>query len=184
MRGKIADEIRAAARDGLPPGAGIFVEGGHLERVDLVANEARDHRSLAPGRTAQTIIAAPDKVSGPLWHDGEHSYHGRNDKVPAAIAKKLKTSLLLVAPESLNLVVASESKYGGGEERKVRADFHLNGVHYNFVVTDPVTEAKYLGEKDGVYPIKGARLCVSLAEVINGNAIKLVAAVITPDRAG
>lgn len=130
------------------------------------------------------ITAATDKVSNPLWHDGENSFHGRNDKVPEAVAKTLTGSLLLIAPDKLNLVVASESKYGGGEERKVRADFHLNGVRYNFVVTDPWIEAKYLAGKDGVYPIKDSRLCISLAEVINGIATKLVAAVITPDRVG
>jgi len=177
-----------------------YEDGNSLALLDIalipmIEPRAVEHQTenhlIATGRfwtktsraTWPQIIAATDKVSGPLWHDGEHSYHGHNDKVPAEIAKTLKGSLVLVVPAKLNLVVASESKFGGGEERRVRADLHLNGVRYNFVVTDPVVEAKYFAGKDGVYPVKDSRICLSLAEVINGNAIKLVAAVITPDRA-
>jgi hypothetical protein len=176
-----------------------YEDGKSLALLDIVSIpmlEARpvDHQTenhlIATGRswiktsraTWPQIVAATDKVGGLLWHDGESSYHGRNDKVPAGIAKTLKGSLFLVTPEKVNLIVASESKFGGGEERRVRGDFHLNGVHYNFVVTDPVILTKYLAGKDGIYQVNNALLCVSLAEVINGNAIKLVAAVITPDR--
>jgi hypothetical protein len=64
----------------------------------------------------------------------------------------------------------------------VRADFDYGGEAYNFVVTDPVIEDEFFKKEDGTYRIKGARLCVSLAEVYHGSATKLVAAVITPDR--
>lgn len=178
-----------------------YKDGKHLELLDIVsiplleprpAEHQTENHLIATGRswvktsraTWPQIVTATDKVPGPLWYDGKKSYHGRNDKVPAAIAKTLKGSLFLVEPEILNLVVAPESTFTGGEDRRVRADFHLNGVRYNFVVTDPVIEAKYFAGKDGVYRVKDSRLCVSLAEVINGNAIKLVAAVITPDRVG
>jgi hypothetical protein len=66
--------------------------------------------------------------------------------------------------------------------RRVRAQFTYNKIPYNFVVTDEPVETDYFAKDDGTYRIKDVRLCVSLAEVLNGNATKLVAAVITPDR--
>jgi hypothetical protein len=55
---------------------------------------------------------------------------------------------------------------------------------YNFVVTDPWIEAKYFAGPDGRFQIAVSRLCISLSEMFNGFAYKLVATVITPDRAG
>jgi hypothetical protein len=132
--------------------------------------------------TWEQIVSATDSITGALWSDGDSSFHGKNDKVAEAIANGLTSSLLLIEPSSLTLVVAQESKWGGGFERKVRARFTLNATEYNFVVTDPWTETEYFAKPDGSYPVDGSRLCVSLAEVLNGSAIKLVAAVITPDR--
>ena len=44
MRAEIADQVGAVARDRLTPVAGIGGEFLPLERVDLVADEAGDHR--------------------------------------------------------------------------------------------------------------------------------------------
>ena len=47
MRREIADQIGAAARNGLTPVAGILLEGSLAERVDLITDEAGDgHRRL------------------------------------------------------------------------------------------------------------------------------------------
>jgi hypothetical protein len=128
------------------------------------------------------IVNATDNVKGPLWSNTESSHHGLNDKIPEALANTLTGSLLLINPTRLDLVVGPESKYGGGTRRRVRAAFQFNGAAYNFVVTDPFVEAKYFAGKDGTFRIAESRLCVSLSEVIGGNAIKLAATVITPDR--
>ncbi|WP_315796036.1 dual OB domain-containing protein [Bradyrhizobium sp. SZCCHNRI3043] len=127
------------------------------------------------------VTAATETANGPLWHDGESSYHGTNDKVPEAIAHTLTNSLMLIEPQSLTLVVGQESKFMGGYERRVRAAFRYNGTHYNFVVTDPWIELKYFALPDGRYDVSSSRLCLSLPEILNGNATKLVAAVITPE---
>lgn len=137
----------------------------------------------APASWAQ-VVSATDQVVGPIWTNGNSSYHGINDKVAEAAANQLPGSLKLIQPTQLDLVVGSESQYGGGSTRKVRAQFIFNGILYNFVVTDPWIEAKYFAGADGTYRINDARLCISLAEIIGGHAIKLVAAVITPDRVG
>lgn len=151
---------------------------GHQTENHVIA--AEPWQKVLEG-TWDDVVRATDAVAAPLWHDGVHSYHGHNDKVPEAIANTLTGSLLLVNPDELNLVVAFESRFGGGSDRRVRADFSLNGGRYNFVVTDPWIEAKYFALADGRYPIETSRLCVSLPELLNGNATKLVAAVITPD---
>lgn len=130
------------------------------------------------------IAEATDAVTGSLWPNGDWSYHGTNDKVSEALANGLTNSLLLIAPTNLELVVGPESQFGGGVRRRIRAVFKFNGSHYNFVVTDPWIEAKYFAGADGRFPLVGSRLCVSLAEILNGSATKLVATVITPDRLG
>ncbi len=132
--------------------------------------------------TWDQIKDATDKVPGPLWLNLESSFHGVNDKIPQAAANSLTSSLLLIAPSKLEISVGKESQYGGGSKRKVRAKFQLNGALYNFVVTDPWAEAEYFAGADGSYKINEARLCISLAEAINGLAIKLVATLLTPDR--
>ena len=43
MRGLIADQIGAAARDDLPPVAGIFLELGFFGGINVVANNAGQH---------------------------------------------------------------------------------------------------------------------------------------------
>ena len=130
------------------------------------------------------IVDATDQLKGPLWTNGDLSYHGTNDKVAEEIANGLKSSLVLINPTSFSLIVGEESQYTGGSRRRVRGSIDFNCVRYNFVVTDPWIEDKYLAEQDGTYPIPESRVCVSLAEIINGSATKLVASVITPERVG
>jgi hypothetical protein len=144
---------------------------------------ASDYYWTKTGRaTWQRVVDATDTVQGALWPNGDHSYHGMNDKVSEALAKKQKSSLLLIEPSCLDLVVGPESQYGGGSRRRVRAAFQHNGNDYNFVVTDPWIEDKYFAGKDGTFRIANSRLCISLPEVIHGASTKLVASVITPDR--
>jgi len=80
------------------------------------------------------------------------------------------------------LIVGQESQYGGGSRRRVRAAFDLNGISYNFVVTDPWIETTYFAGPDGTFQIPESRLCISLPEILAGSATKLVATVITPVR--
>jgi len=153
---------------------------GHQTENHLI--DPDDYWEKQARATWAQIVAATDTVTGSLWSNGDSSYHGTNDKVAGALANRLTNSLLLIEPTRLELMVARESQYQGGSKRKVRANFDFNGARYNFVVTDPWIEAKYLAGADGNYPVEGSRLCISLAEVINGLAIKLVATVLTEDR--
>ncbi len=65
-------------------------------------------------------------------------------------------------------------------KRRVRARFKVKGHRYCFSVTDPKVESVALKGEDGESPIPEALLCVSLGEIWNGAAYKLVAAIITP----
>lgn len=130
------------------------------------------------------IVSATDSVTG-IWSNANRSFHGTNDKITE---ENLPTnSLLLIKPTSLSLVIGKESQYAGGSKRKVRANFEFKGIQYKFVVTDPWIESRYFAGDDGTYPISGARLCISLAELIyddagQGHATKLIATVITQER--
>lgn len=177
----------------------IYEDKSHAELLDIVTivlekpvphlHHQEDHQIdpkkywVKTGRaTWQQVLDATDTVKGPLWSDGDDSFHGRNDKVSEEIAATLKCSLYLIAPTRLDLVVGYESVYQAPDARRVRADFDYNGTPYNFVVTDPVIEEEYFAKGDGTYRIKDARLCIGLAEIFHGSATKLVAAVITSDR--
>lgn len=74
-------------------------------------------------------------MSGSLWSNGNHSYHGTNDKF---LEESLSTnSLLLIKPSSLNLIIGQESKFADGSKRKVREKFRFNEIDYEFVVAGP-----------------------------------------------
>jgi hypothetical protein len=191
--------INAKHGNAISPADAEYKDGTSADLLDIIrvpmsaaapsAHQTENHQIDAgfywtkKGRaTWNQIVSATDKVKAPLWSDGDSSFHGLNDKVEESIAKTLDGSLLLIEPSQLALVVAAESTYGGGSVRRVRARFTFDGIDYNFVVTDPSIEAEYLAKPDGSYVVDGSRLCVSLAEILNGSATKLVAAVITPDR--
>ncbi|MCL2716980.1 MAG: hypothetical protein FWD68_21145 [Alphaproteobacteria bacterium] len=142
----------------------------------------RVHWSKVGRATWEQIVSATDDIKGSLWSDGDSSRYGRNDKVSGFIAETLNGSLLLIEPSQLEIVVGSEPKWGGGSVRRVRARFVLNGTTYNFVVTDPWIERRFFASPDGSFGVEGSRLCVGLAEISNGAAVKLVAAIIKPSR--
>jgi hypothetical protein len=133
--------------------------------------------------TWDQVAGAVDSVNGPLWINGYSTYNGCNDQVPETIASTFQNSLLLINPTRLNIIVAEEGGIFAAAKRRVRADFLLNGERYNLVVTDPWMERRYLSSADGVFAVETSRLCISLGEIFQGFTYKLVAAIITPERA-
>lgn len=130
------------------------------------------------------LLAAVEVVGGPLWRNGYKTGYGANDRVPQSDLASLHRSLYLVQPRDLVIAVVTEGAAFGNPRRRVRAHFTLEGFSYSMIVTDPMVERQYLGQADGHYHVDDVVLCVSLGGLHNdGYAYKLVAAVITPNRA-
>lgn len=121
-----------------------------------------------------------------IRHSGrtrQSTYHGCNDKVAEADVSQTGSSLKLILVPALELHVRLEDGYGGSQgRRRVRAQFNLNGIYYLLSVTDPEVEETCLTSGEGCYVLGEAALCISLAEVWNGFAFRVVASVLTPER--
>jgi hypothetical protein len=114
------------------------------------------------------------EVPNPLWVNEFHSRNGSNDCIPEAQADALNSSLVLVEPQRLRIIVEP-----GYSKRQVRAGFQVAGQHYWLVVTDPVVKRQFLARKDGYYPYEHpAVACISISAPMNGNRYKLVASII------
>lgn len=121
-----------------------------------------------------TLVDAP----GPLWTNGDSTYHGTNDRVADAVAASLTSSLRLVRVDGVGLSVFQPGAAFGNPKRRVQAAFVHSGVTYRLWVTDPIYERRYLAMVDGQYQIGPAFLTVSLGESHNGACYKLIAAII------
>ena len=105
------------------------------------------------------------------------------DRVAVDQANQLTGSLYLLQLENIHLRVFAPGRDFGRLKRCVRASFSRRGAHYCLWVTDPVVEDQYLARQDGDYPLGTCYATVSLGEPFEGYCYKLVAALITPDRA-
>lgn len=115
-----------------------------------------------------------DHTTDNLWLFGDN-----NDRVPAEYINQVKSSLLLIQPQYLTIVVCATGK--------VRASFIFNEVRYKLAITDSVAEHRYREKATAPFKIKvpseGVYLCISLAEnLFRGSHYKLVAALIGDNR--
>ena len=118
---------------------------------------------------------------GPLWIDGHETVHGRNDKIPLALANTVSSSLRLIGVDSTQLVVLAPGEAFGNSKRRVQARFVHARSDYALWVTDPDCERRYLAKADGSYRLGPRYLTISLGEPFKGAAYKLVAAIIRSD---
>lgn len=121
-----------------------------------------------------------DPVHGPLWINHNSSYNGLNDRIPEGNAADFASSLYLIQPDELTIIVETEGAEFNDAKRKVRALFRHNGNQYKLAVTDPRIERTYLAKDNGRYPLRADHLymCISLGEAWNGYCYKLVASII------
>jgi len=133
--------------------------------------------------TWDDIAAALDQPPSVLWTNGFSTVvAGENDRVPEVLANNLTSSLRLIQPQNLIIWVGAPGADYGNPRRKVRSMFRYADAQYNIGVTDPVIEREYFAKANGEYPVANAILCISLGELHEGYAYKLVAAIITPER--
>ncbi len=114
----------------------------------------------------------------PLWVDGQHTYHGRNDKVPLGLANTVSSSLRLIQVEKLGLAIFKPGEAFGDNKRRVQGRFRHAGKDYWLRITDPGCEREYLSKPDGHYEIGERYLTVSLGEEYQGACYKLIAGII------
>ncbi len=132
-----------------------------------------------------SACGATEDVDGCLWFDGGSTSHGRNDKIPAEAAAGLSSSLKLIQPNRLTIVVQMEE--GGGlskPRRAIRGSFSIGGFNYRFSVTDCFIEEELkdapVGTRMGLTrPV----LCLSVSAVFErmNCCYKLIAGVLRPE---
>ena len=130
----------------------------------------------------KSVQKAADAFDAGFWCSAESTWHGVNDKLSEQVARHCKSSLKLIVVPHLQITVHREEGYNAPGRRRVRGSFSYQGSQYKLSVTDPVVEESYLGRGDGDYDIVDAALCISLGEIWNGYAFRLIASVITKDR--
>lgn len=107
-----------------------------------------------------------------LWINGCSSYNGVNDRVSENSLSGLTSSLYLIEPSDVSIVVAKEY----AEKNKVRMKFRYKGVDYKLAVPIRDVESYYLAKGVGEYVIENrVVVTVSLGEKFDGYSYKLVA---------
>ena len=100
--------------------------------------------------------------------DYPDSLWGNGDRVSFEMINRKKINI----KQSLYLVKVEKLKLFFTEEKKRRAEFTLNGIEYNFAVTDPKFD-NVINEPKKINDV----LCVSLGSNYKGNCYKLVAGI-------
>lgn len=129
------------------------------------------------------VVACLDEYDPAFWIPCASTQFGCRDKLLAAQSVSLGSSLKLVQVDQLRLHVGVEhNPYDGVSKRKVRGEFDYGGATYRLSVTDPEVNVHYLGLTDGQYVVANPALCISVVEVWNGYAFRVIASVITANR--
>ena len=137
-----------------------------------------NYKWIRASRVAPQALDELADPAEPLWINGHHTYHGRNDRLPVEVASTLKTSLRLIRIGKLGLDVFAPRIEQGDFKRRIRGQFRHAGVDYRLWVTDPACEHTYLNRPNGTYQLGECFLTVSLGEPYQGYAYKLIAAII------
>jgi hypothetical protein len=146
--------------------------------------DASRHWMCRGSITNLQVLAAVQRVDGPLWINAGSTRNGRNDEIPAGVAAGLPNSLMLVRPPALAMVLGIEGADYGKPRRKVRGHFSVGGYDYVLAITDPVIERGFRGQPEGfARDLRNPVLCISISEVFERQnaCYKLIAGVIEAD---
>ena len=147
------------------------------QQENWLLNPSRQWRKV--GRLPWNDLPQLADPETPLWTNGFTSRGGENDQVPAEIAAGHETSLRLVRVQDLTVIV-SEPPRPSANFPILRGRFSYCNETYCFRITDPVSECGSLNLPYREYPVGERYLTVSLGEPFEGNAYKLIAAIIKP----
>ena len=152
--------------------------GCHTE--DHLVNRHREWRLKGVMDSAR-LIAATQVVADVLWINGHSTRHGRNDEIPANLSANLKSSLSLVRPKKLRMVLQMEGAPSERQRRRIRGHFSLGNSDYALSVTDSIVEESFRKAQAGASrTITNPFLCISVSEVFEKRqaCYKLIAGVI------
>jgi hypothetical protein len=141
------------------------------------------------GRAPWMDILALVDQGADLWANEFNAYYNQNNRVPDGLIDEGGGSLRLIELDEIVLHAGPKAPDFGNMKPIVRASFEYQGQEYKLDLTDPEYERACLEKGAGVYCLKSVIACVSLSELYtsqNGEtfAYKLVASIITPERAG
>jgi len=127
------------------------------------------------GRANVTDIMQMVDLGGTLWHVGQSSAGGINDRVDAGLVVRQNSgSLRFIRPQQLRLV----GSFSHGKFR-LRAEFVFNGTPYRLCVTDLTAIALWRDRlARGHSGDTASLLCISLGLPLEGFCYKLVAGMI------
>ena len=112
---------------------------------------------------AADLVGIAQNFQTPIWPNCESTGGGKNDKIhPTHLGGNgINTSLALIQPETVSVVVGYNSNSGDTE---VRAKFSCGGQQNILKITDPLVKEEYRKRKFDEYPIQSPLLTISLAE--------------------
>lgn len=132
--------------------------------------------------TWEQVMTAVDAHDPSFWSNSQSTYHGLRDKISEANVAAIGSSLKMILLPEIVLQVRREDGFKGNDvRRRVRAGFTYKNLAYLLSVSDPRIEEEYLAKADGSYTIADAAVCISVVEVWNGFAFRVVASIITQE---
>ena len=147
------------------------------QQENWLLNASRQWRKV--GRLSSDDLPQLADPEAPLWANGFTSRGGENDQVPADVAAAHNTSLRLVKVSDLTVIVSEPSRPSANYPI-LRGRFTYCGDTYCLRITDPVSENGSVNFPYREYPVGERYLTISLGEAFEGNAYKLIAAIIRP----
>ncbi len=135
------------------------------------------------GRASWSDVTALVDDDADLWANGDSSYYGNNNRVPENLIDHSAGSLRLIELNKITLHVGPKAPDFGNKKTVVRANFDYKDQKYQLDLTDPEFELVCRNKGDGEYLLEHVIACISLAQLYKGYAYKLVASIITPQRA-
>lgn len=148
----------------------------HQFQAENILIDPGQHWVHTSSRTTADLRELEDHPAT-LWENGHSSTSGVNDRVPESILITQRQTLFLIRPETVRFSVGAEGIAFNDNRRSVRAHFCYRGVNYALKVTDPAVEQYYLSQNDGTYENQNVSFfTISLSDIYNGHAYKLVAA--------
>lgn len=147
------------------------------QQENWLLNASRQWRKV--GRLSSDDLPQLADPEAPLWANGFTSRGGENDQVPVDLAAEHNTSLRLVKVSDLTVIVSEPSRPSANYPI-LRGRFTYCGDTYCLRITDPVSESGSVNLPYREYPVGERYLTISLGEAFEGNAYKLIAAIIRP----